>query len=85
MKIFTTTLYRARANDYWGFAITDQGEFLIELNHKDETTLKHLLSDPSIFGHDHEIIYINQFDFETDQEFKQARMKSLHTYANSTI
>lgn len=84
-KIFITILYRIRANDYWGFAITGDGEFLLERNHPDENELLDLLSDESLYGENAEIIYVHQFEFEKNQEFKEARMRSLHTYANASI
>lgn len=76
-KIFATCLYRPRNDDYWGFCLDSTGTMLFEASDKYESTLKQLFEDRYF---DKEIIFVDQFKFDEHEDFKKARMQSMHKY-----
>ena len=93
-KIFVTTLYRNVAKDWWGFALSQDGELLVEENAQDPTWIKLQLGlDGSESNHDiykekypegYELVFVHQFEFDEAKEFKEARLRSLCIYANAS-
>lgn len=94
-KIFITALYRKRARDYWGFALSEDGELLTEEIAEDMVWIKYQLGlDGSESNHDiykkkypegFDLVFIHEFDFDDNPDFKEARTRSLHAYANVSI
>ena len=77
-KIFATCIYRPRNDDYWGFCLSEAGSFLFEASHKDESTLQDMFQEKFFCD---EVIFVDQYRFDKHEEFKKARMQSMHTYA----
>lgn len=94
-KIFVTTVYRSKAHDFYGFAMSEDGELLAEEIAEDHTWIKLQLGlDDSITNHQtykekypegFNLVFVDQYEFDDLKEFREARQKSLHIYAGSTI
>lgn len=92
-KIFVTTLYRLKADDYWGFSLSEDGQMLAE-----ETAPNHALLSLKLgllgstanhnlyktkYPKGFELVFVHQFEFNASPDFMQARTKSLHNYSQT--
>lgn len=94
-RIFVATFFRTVARDYWGFSLAEDSEILVEECAHDQVWIRLALGlDGSTSNHEiykakypegYELVFVDQFEFDDHKEFKAARTRSLHVYANASL